>query len=235
MIRKLSIVAVSGLVIAIVALGAAWVVGGGELRNRIRDEGGFGIVINDEQGPETSRTLTLATGQPLVIEVPIALHYTRGPLTQMTLAGPAGAVNALKWEGNRLTAGNTLSLVDNDITLTIAAPELPPLTIRKAGDVDLKGLSQRELVINATGAVNVDADGKVDTLKVTASGAGNIDAERVDAKDATVSIAGVGNIDIAATGKVDAAISGAGNITLHRKPAMLSSRISGIGSVDHAY
>ena len=48
-------------------------------------------------------------------------------------------------------------------------------------------------------------------------------------------IDGVGNAEIAATGKVDSQISGAGNLSLHRKPATLNSTIAGVGSVDHDY
>jgi hypothetical protein len=70
---------------------------------------------------------------------------------------------------------------------------------------------------------------------VTSSGAGNVDLGDLDATDATVSVAGVGNIDVNASGKVNADVAGAGNVTLHRKPAQLTSQISGIGSVNQDY
>jgi hypothetical protein len=103
------------------------------------------------------------------------------------------------------------------------------------GEVNLSDLDQPSLTVDVHGAVDLDASGKVERLVVKSSGAGNLDLEDVEARDATVQIDGVGNIELAATGTVDAEISGAGNISLHRKPEVLTSRISGIGNINHDY
>ena len=85
------------------------------------------------------------------------------------------------------------------------------------------------------GAGNIEANGKVETLVVEASGAGNIDLSDLETTDAEIAIAGLGNADINASGKVDASIAGAGNVTLHKKPRQLNSDIAGLGNVEHDY
>ena len=72
-------------------------------------------------------------------------------------------------------------------------------------------------------------------ISLDAKGASNVDLSGIEARDATVRIAGAGDVDISATGKVDATISGAGTVTLHRKPEVLTSRINGAGSIEHDY
>ena len=60
-------------------------------------------------------------------------------------------------------------------------------------------------------------------------------SNRPEAIDASVDVAGVGTVDINAGGAVTAKISGAGDISLHRRPKVLSTSISGFGSIDHDY
>jgi hypothetical protein len=62
-----------------------------------------------------------------------------------------------------------------------------------------------------------------------------MDLSDLDAGDATVKASGAGNVEINARGKVDVDASGVGNVTLHRKPAELTTRSSGIGSIDQDY
>ena len=119
--------------------------------------------------------------------------------------------------------------------MTITATKLPDLVVSGASDVELSGLDQPLLSIDASGATDVKGNGKVDKIVVDAEGASDIDLSEVEAKDAEIDVAGAGDADIAATGKVAATLSGAGTITLHRKPAEFTSKVSGAGEINHAY
>jgi hypothetical protein len=237
MTRKLLIVFASGLVFAMILLSSAWVIGGQELKANIEKGDGWGITIDDDDksGPTMTRTLELGDTKLMKIEVPVTLNYSRDAKSQMTVSGPEKLVNKLRWENGRLfMEGRSISF-SRGLTVTITAPMMPDLDVRGASEVDLTDLDQPSLSIDAAGALELDGTGKVATLDIDAKGASDINLSDVEAKDAKVSIAGAGDVDISANGKVDAAISGAGNITLHRKPAELTSRTSGAGSIDHSY
>lgn len=241
MIRKLLIVFASGLALSILLISAAWVIGGEELvTSARRDYGGWGWDREDRRdgryrGPMEMRMLTFDGDKLLTIDAPATLRFTRGADTRMAVEGPARIVRNLTWENGRLSLGNRGRWFNGPLEVTITAPQLAGLTLHGASDVELVDLDQPALTIDAYGAVDLDASGKVRRLDVSSHGAGNLDLEDVDAGDATLRVFGVGNIDVSATGRVDAGISGAGNISLHRKPASLTSKVSGIGAIDHEY
>ncbi len=237
MTRKLLIVFASGLVFAIILLSSAWVVGGEALKANIAKGEGWGINIGDDDkpGPAATRTLALGDTKLMEIEVPISLNYTRDAKSEMTVSGPEKLVNALRWENGRLFMEGRSFNFGRGLKVTITAPMMPDVDVKGASDMDLTDLDQPSLTIDAAGALELDGRGKVPTLVIDTKGASNIDLSEVEAKDATVRIAGAGEVDISASGKVDATISGAGDITLHRKPEELTSRINGAGSIDHDY
>ncbi len=170
------------------------------------------------------------------MDAAVDLHFARGDHAGMTISGPAGLVSAVRWENGRLSLGDTSHWGPHaTLTVEIVAPRLPPLTFSGAGDVTLVNLAQDDLHLDLSGAGDVEASGKVRNVAVTVSGVGNADLAKLDATDATVTASGVGNIDLNASGKVDASVLGVGNVSLHRKPAELTSRINGVGSVDEDY
>jgi hypothetical protein len=158
----------------------------------------------------------------------------RGTANSVKVEGRREMVDAVRWDNGRLyLAGNHTT--EHTLKITVTAPQVPAVFLKGSGDIELNGLSQPTLAVNLSGAGSVDGNGKVDTLTVTGSGAGNVDFSDLAVKDATVKVSGAGNVEIAATGNVDATISGIGNVSLHKKPAHLTSSVSGIGSIDHDY
>lgn len=232
MTRKLLIVFASGLVLSILLLSGAWAIGGKDMVSR-RGDWNFGH--SHDREPSVSKTLPFDGSQVLTIDAPVNLRFTRGETSEMIVEGPGRFIESLEWKDGKLSLGSKARHWSGALDVTITAPRLAGVVLRGAGDVELVGLDQPELSVDAYGAVDLDASGKVRTLAVASHGAGDLDLTNVDAVDATVKIYGVGDADIAASGKVTAEVAGAGDITLHRKPAELISRISGVGSVDHNY
>lgn len=236
MIRKLLIVFASGLVLAIVSLSSAWVIGGQELMARTGETGRF--VFNghhrEDRGPKATKTLVFDGTQMLSIDIPVSLRFTRGEQSQMVVSGPAGVVNALKWENGALSLSDK-AMHYRDLTVTITAPQIAGLELNAPGDIELDGLDQPSLKLSVNSPASVEARGRVGTVEIDASGVGDVDFEKVEARDAKLSLSGVGGIDVSASGKVDAVVSGAGSVTLHRKPEVLNSRTSGLGSIDEDF
>ena len=237
MIRKLAIVFASGMVFAIILLSSAWVIGGAELLAHIKKDGGhhFSFDTDKDSGPRVSRSCAFEGIETMTIAAPVSLKYHKGPAAGMVVEGPEKLMKALRWENGRLSLDGSFAIHRSRVEVTITAPQLPDLVLQGAGKAELTGLDQPKLSIDTAGALDLEGTGKVTALTVDAKGASDIDLSEVEARDATVRIAGAGDVDINASGKVDATIAGAGDITLHRKPEVLNSQIHGVGSIEHSY
>lgn len=240
MTKKLLVVAASGLVLAILLLSIAWAIGGKDMIAAIQHGGwhhhNWNYNVGDDDHDQTStRSLPFDPAVPLIVDAPVDLHFVRGEHPGMTINGPARLVSAVRWENGRLSMSETSGWSHRSLNIDIVAPRLPPLTLAGAGDVSLKDLDQDELQLKLSGAGDFDVSGKVRTVTIANSGAGSVDLGKLNATDAAISLSGIGSVDLAATGKVNVSVSGAGSVTLHRKPAELTSQISGIGSVDQDY
>ncbi len=238
MTKKLLVVFASGLILATALFLIAWVIGGRSFVADLEHKHGWSFDFDDDKAaaPATTRTLAYDPAFPLTIDAPVTLRYERGPQTRMTVEGPRELVGALRWDKGRLSLdGSHVIHGHHGLTVTVVAPQLPGLVLTGAADVELVGLDQPSLSIDLRGAGDIEARGRVSRLDVSSSGAGAIDLSGVEAEDARVRLAGLGDIDVNAGGKVDVEISGAGQVSLHRKPAQLVSRITGIGTIDQDY
>jgi len=235
MTRKLLVVFSSAVVLAIVLLSAAWLVGGKGFVDDLQKKDGWTINIDDDDdGPKSTKTLVYDGSQVLTLDAPVELKFTRGADAKMIVEGPTKAMEALRWEGGRLWLEG-YNRLHGGLKVTVVAPQLPGLVLNGAGDVELNDLQQPALAIDLRGAGSIEGTGTVKTLSVLTKGAGSVDFSELAVEDAKVSTRGVGDVEIAATGKVDVEIAGTGSVSLHRKPRELTSRISGIGSVDEDY
>ena len=91
-------------------------------------------------------------------------------------------------------------------------------------------LSGKGLYLEGTGATRVTADGAVEELLATMSGASNLNAESLQVQTAELSISGAGRAEVSASEVLKVAISGAGKVTYSGNPS-IEKHISGAGSV----
>ena len=91
-------------------------------------------------------------------------------------------------------------------------------------------LSGTGFYLEGTGATRVTADGAVDELLATMSGASKLDAESLQVRIAELSISGAGKAEVSASEVLKVAISGAGKVTYNGNPS-IERHISGAGSV----
>ncbi len=169
MTKKLLIVFASGLMLSLVLLSSAWLVGGEALSKRIGERKGWSMTIDTDRnhGPRTERTLTFDPQLPLTISAPVTLRFTRGDAVSMSVSGAKKAVDALVWEGGKLSAGNGIHFGDGDIEVSITAPRLSALILNSAAKARLEGLEQPTLKVETRGAVDMKASGRVDNLDVS--------------------------------------------------------------------
>jgi len=91
-------------------------------------------------------------------------------------------------------------------------------------------LSGKGFYLEGTGATRVTADGSVNELLATMSGASKLDAESLQVKVAELSISGAGKAEVSASEILKVAISGAGKVTYSGNPTV-ERYISGAGSI----
>ena len=134
----------------------------------------------------------------------------------------SGSKLELRWHGQlRPTHGMKVRLSSLKLTAT-----------RLTGAVRLSAtrLSGKGFYIDGTGATRVTADGTVDELMATMSGASKLLAESLQVRTAQLSISGAGKAEVAVSDSLKVAISGAGKVTYRGNPAV-ERQISGAGSV----
>ena len=91
-------------------------------------------------------------------------------------------------------------------------------------------LSGKGLYLEGTGATRVTADGTVEELLATMSGASNLNAESLQVKVAELSISGAGKAEVSASEVLKVAISGAGKVIYNGNPSV-EKHISGAGTI----
>lgn len=233
MIKKLLVVFASAAALALLSISAAFVVGGSDFRGAIAD-GDFHWG-EEYDGPMATREFAFDTGKVLTIDAPVNLRFERSETVSMKVEGPKDAMKDLVYENGELSLKGSHRHLRHGLTVTVTAPTLAGLVLDAPGDVELVELQQDAIEIRSSGAADIDASGTVRKLTLEADGAADLDFREVKAKDASVQINGAGDVDISATGAVDIEINGAGSVTLHAKPASVTSQINGVGSVDRAY
>ena len=117
------------------------------------------------------------------------------------------------------------------LKLRITMPKLNSLALNGTGRITVNGLDGGATSIVMSGAGEVEASGRVDTLTARLNGAGNADLSRLLATDAEVMVNGAGNLSVNATGQLDAKLNGVGSITYEGTPRVLNSSINGVGSI----
>ena len=133
-----------------------------------------------------------------------------------------GSKLELRWHGHlRPTHGMKVKLASSKLAAT-----------RLTGAVRFEAnrLAGKGFYLDGTGATRVTADGAVDELMATMSGASKLVADSLQVKTAQLSISGAGKAEVNVSDSLKVAISGAGKVTYRGNPAV-ERQISGAGSV----
>lgn len=85
--------------------------------------------------------------------------------------------------------------------------------------------------LDATGATRVSADGTVNELLASMTGASRLDADLLQAQTVELSISGAGRADVSVTDTLKVSISGAGKVTYAGHPKTIKKDVSGAGSI----
>jgi hypothetical protein len=233
--NKLALVAVTGITISAVCLGA-----GGALEGRDfgRDFDGFSMFSDRPRceavsGGEivTSRDLDWDGSDHVRLSIPGHASYTPGTDDKLHVSGDAALVSHVRVRDGRVELDCRSWHSGSNLTVTLPGREFNRFGIAGSGNLALNRLNQDRIKLTIAGSGSIKADGKVENADLNIAGSGDINIGQVNADVVKVHIAGSGNTDIAPTEEADIHIAGSGDVNLHTNPKKLETHIAGSGRI----
>jgi hypothetical protein len=109
------------------------------------------------------------------------------------------------------------------------------LAIKLAGSGDIKlNVTAGELEATIAGSGNIMLNGRASELKGSIAGSGSVDAYRLEAGNANITIAGSGDYNVNCTGELKVRVSGSGNVNYKGKPDKIDTKVVGSGGIKSA-
>ena len=189
-------------------------------------------------GPDVSRNLPFTGSDRLDIAYPADITVTQGPQARFTITGPQDILDELRLDGGELSGpdgprfGWGRRHHNGRLRIDIVSPNTHEFHLSGAEKLTLRNFDQDSLILHASGAVDVDGQGKAKRLEAHISGAGHLDLGQLPVDDAEVSISGAGDASLDAHASAEISISGVGHVALKSRPPIFHTHTSGLGSVD---
>ncbi len=259
MIRTLLIIAAAALVLAIVAIGGAFALGGSDLKQNgwtwtfVNDEGRHGGVRGgpSEPAPQISRTLAWTGRESLTVAAPVHVTYVPGDEAGVSITGPRDVVERLELrdgvldfdrslDRDRVTVswsnGSLRAWSDADaVRVVVTAPNVRRFDLDGSGEIHIRDYDQDVLALSITGSGEIEATGRTARLTVDVTGSGEAELAALRTDDVEVDLSGSGDVTVAPTGAATVQISGSGDVTLATRPRTLAQDITGSGEVHQRY
>ncbi len=107
---------------------------------------------------------------------------------------------------------------------------LDALSAAGAGKTSATGITGESLEVEVSGVADVELAGQVSDVRIRLSGTGTVNAARLAAETANITLTGTGNIDVNARQRVDVFLTGTGTVSYTGNP-VLNSQVTGTGKV----
>lgn len=243
---KLAIIAVSGLAISVVCLGGAFALGGHAIGNAV-----FGAdlasLVNLPRCDTVAQPMATATSRSLAwdgkdgraaVALPANVHYQAGSGDQLIVKGDPNFIAHIRVHDGlvSLDCNNGKFHLGRDERVDVTLPgrlTFKSFALLGTGDVELNGLLQPEMKLTIAGAGDIQADGKVDNLKVDVRGSGDLKLGDLAAKNVDVDIKGSGKAEVAPQDSLNVDLAGSGTIYLRSEPNKIETSIRGNGTIVH--
>jgi hypothetical protein len=229
--HKVALIAIAGLAVSAVSLGAAIAVGASH---------GGGMPGFSDNAPcaktgatADTRRFTWDGDDAVSISAAARVHYTRGVGNAVIVKGDPDLVAAITVRDGRIDTSCRPNWHGRMLDITLPGREFRAFDIGGLTELDLNNLSQGRLDLNLAGKSDITASGRVDTLKIQA--AGKSDARMKDLCVGSLSLTVMGKSDIETSPHDDASITimGRGDIKLYSEPRHISTTIMGSGDIQH--
>jgi hypothetical protein len=248
MIKKLLVVMAASAIVAFVCITVLCMIGGFQaLNNGPWNFGPWGDWRDGrgpDSGPETTRDLAYSGSSRLDIYYPAEITYTQGDQPKFTVSGPQYLLDQLRLDDGQLTVDGPRFRGrprfrwngrngNGRLRIEITAPNLHEFYLSGAQQLRLRNFDQDSLTLQASGAVDVEGEGKARRLEARISGAGDLKLEDLTVDDADVVISGAGDARIDARKSARVQLSGAGDVRLKCRPPVYDPHKSGFGDISY--
>ena len=181
-------------------------------------------------GPVVSRNFNWTASDRLEVNDVAEITYIQGPVAKLTIEAPKSVLDRIEIEDGTISRDDHYDW-DGKLKVTLTAPNVHRFELGGVQSLTLRQFDQKDLEINLSGTGSVTGTGKVKALSLDISGAGSADLSGMQMDEAEVSLSGAGSAKLGPRSSANIAISGIGGVELTRKPANLSTSISGLGQV----
>jgi hypothetical protein len=161
------------------------------------------------------------------------VEITMGQPTPLEITGDANLLPLIETRvrGGKLVVMSEKSLSPKvPVVIRMTTPELEDIRHGGAGNIVVKGIDSKKLNVALSGAGGVELAGKTERLSVRLMGAGDVNAEQLQAREADVRVSGVGNARVHALKQLKAVVTGVGDILYSGDPKV-TKKLSGVGSL----
>lgn len=231
--RKLAVIAILGIGVSVVCMGAAAAIGGSMLGDM-----DF-IALGD--GPRC-KTIAGVTARERTLEwdgsdhVGLALrghaHYRPGSDDRVHVTGDPQVLAHLEVDhGDIQLDCRGWSRRTKDLEITLPGRIFKRFEIAGTGTLTLDALEQQDLKVEMAGIAKVEANGRVQNLDIEMAGIGHADFANVSSSKTRVELASVGKADIAPIDEAHIEIAGPGEVRLHTRPKKMQTEIAGPGRI----
>ena len=109
------------------------------------------------------------------------------------------------------------------LNIDVTVPQLTAARISGAGDMNVIDVAGDQLDLSISGAGTLTANGYVNQISTSISGAGDADLKELYAEQASVKIAGAGDVSVYASESISVRVAGAGDVTFMGTPSTLTN------------
>ena len=197
----------------------------------------FGLVAAgtaSADAPVTSETRSVAAFHAISVPGTLKVEITVGKPARVEVSGETDLLAKLT-----TTVKDGVLVIDtpkrmrgrNHLRATITVPELDAIELSGTAQVTAAGLAAAGLALRIPGTGSITVTGTTGTMEVAIDGTGEINADKLSAKDARVAIGGTGQASVRASQSVEVSVSGTGSVNIAGNPPRVKKSVTGTGSV----
>ena len=230
MSRSLVITTIAGLAICGLSLGAAALVGGDDIFHDPLSLEAVKPLID----LATHKTWRWNGGDTLALDAPINIRYQQEGAPQVSVTGPAEAIEHVRVSEGRIAADSKLSRKSGrKVEAVVTGIPIRKFVVNGGEHLDLGEVKQPDLDLHINGNGTVTGSGEVEHFRLSVAGPGRAALGGLSVTaDAKIAILGNGVVALAPTGDVRLFIAGNGKLDMASKPRSISQTIIGHGEIE---
>ncbi|MBC8642034.1 DUF2807 domain-containing protein [Caballeronia sp. EK] len=184
------------------------------------------------QSSDESRELTWISGSHMKISLPVKVSWRPANRAKAILKGPAWLIDHVRLDSRQLHGRFKWRLFHNNhLRVDLESPAIEAWSVHGGAELRLLNLSQSALELESDSSGDILAAGRVQHVRASVLGSGDIDLSSLDHLSAAIRVVGSGDVILAPSEEADLSAEGSGDIKLLSSPPCIKTHISGSGHI----